>query len=68
LRRTLLWLELIMTSTDNNKQYVKFLEDRVAKLEEQATMVSWQENPDRMGGQFTKEEINHMLEWEGMGG
>jgi hypothetical protein len=57
-----------MTSTDNNKQYVKFLEDRVAKLEEQATMVSWQENPDRMGGQFTKEEINHMLEWEGMGG
>ena len=30
---------------------------------ERATADSWRENPDRMGGQFTQDEINRSNEW-----
>jgi hypothetical protein len=33
------------------------LRDRVAELEKQNIDMGWQLNPDRMGGQFTREEI-----------
>jgi hypothetical protein len=33
------------------------LRDRVAELEKQNIEMSWRDNPDRMGGQFTREEI-----------
>jgi len=28
-----------------------------------ATLDSWKENPDRMGGQFTQEEIDNANKW-----
>lgn len=39
------------------------LRNLVAKLEEHNTEMSWRLNPDRMGGQFTQEEINRGDEW-----
>lgn len=39
------------------------LQNRVAKLEEHNTDMGWRLNPDRMGGQFTQEEINRRDEW-----
>ena len=40
------------------------LQNRVAKLEEHNTEMGWRLNPDRMGGQFTQEEINRRRdEW-----
>ena len=33
------------------------------KAREIATDLSWKLNPDRMGGQFTEEEINRHKEW-----
>ena len=39
------------------------LQNRVAKLEERNTEMGWRLNPDRMGGQFTQEEINRKDEW-----
>ncbi len=35
----------------------------VEKCCEKDTYNSWRENPDRMGGQFTDEEINRAGEW-----
>jgi uncharacterized protein YlxW (UPF0749 family) len=39
------------------------LQKRVADLEAQASERSWQTNPDRMGGQFTDEEISRRDTW-----
>jgi len=39
------------------------LRDRVAELEKQNIEMSWSDNPDRMGGQFTREEIER--NWDG---
>ena len=39
------------------------LQKRVAKLEEHNSDMGWRLNPDRMGGQFTQEEINRGDEW-----
>lgn len=35
----------------------------VEKCCEQATLASWEQNPDRSGGQFTQEEIDRGNEW-----
>ncbi len=35
----------------------------VEKCCEQATLASWESNPDRSGGAFTQEEINRGNEW-----
>lgn len=37
---------------------IMYLRKRVAQLEDQVSDMSWQLNPDRMGGQFTEEEKN----------
>ncbi len=37
--------------------------DHVEACREKASYDSWRENPDRMGGQFTDEEINRSTEW-----
>jgi len=39
------------------------LQNRVDSLEKQNTDMGWRLNPDRMGGQFTPEEINRRNEW-----
>lgn len=35
----------------------------IARLNKRISDLSWQINPDRMGGQFTQEEINRTKEW-----
>lgn len=35
----------------------------VEKCTEKATYDSWKENPDRMGGQFTQDEIDNANRW-----
>ena len=35
----------------------------VEKCCEKATYDSWKENPDRMGGQFTQDEIDNATRW-----
>lgn len=35
----------------------------VEKCSEKATYDSWKENPDRMGGQFTQDEIDNANRW-----
>jgi hypothetical protein len=40
----------------------RILQD-VEKCCEKTTYDSWKENPDRMGGQFTDEEISRANEW-----
>jgi hypothetical protein len=42
---------------------VRNLCSRIEKLEERNSEMSWRLNPDRMGGQFTQEEINRRDEW-----
>lgn len=37
---------------------IMYLRKRVSQLEEQNTEMGWRLNPDRMGGQFTEEEMN----------
>jgi hypothetical protein len=38
--------------------YVMQLEQEVSKLRDKSVEDSWKLNPDRMGGQFTQEEID----------
>jgi hypothetical protein len=40
----------------------RILQD-VEKCCEKATLDSWRENPDRMGGQFTQDEIDNHGRW-----
>ncbi len=52
---------------------IKFLEVNIDELKriladvekccEKATYDSWKENPDRMGGQFTQDEIDNANRW-----
>ena len=46
----------------NIDELKRILQD-VEQCCEKATYDSWRENPDRMGGQFTQEEINRGSEW-----
>lgn len=39
------------------------LSDEVKQLREHNTEMGWRLDPDRMGGQFTQEEINRRDEW-----
>lgn len=39
------------------------LQNRIVKLEKQNSDMGWELNPDRMGGQFTEEEINRGSKW-----
>lgn len=42
---------------------VVYLRERVAQLENKVTDMGWELNPDRMGGQFTREETER--NWDG---
>lgn len=39
------------------------LRKEIAKLKQKESLQSWKENPDRMGGAFTKEEIENATAW-----
>ncbi len=49
----------LSTNIDELKRILKDVEKCVAKDVEQ----SWRDNPDRMGGQFTQEEIDNANRW-----
>jgi hypothetical protein len=36
---------------------IMYLRKKISQLEEAASEAGWRSNPDRMGGQFTDEEI-----------
>ena len=55
--------KLMKTSKRDLVMEIWRLQNRVAKLEERNTDMGWRLNPDRMGGQFTQEEINRRDEW-----
>ena len=55
--------KLMKTSKRELVMEIWRLQNRVAKLEERNTDMGWRLNPDRMGGQFTQEEINRGDEW-----
>ena len=55
--------KLMKTSKRDLVMEVWRLRNLVAKLEEHNTDMGWRLNPDRMGGQFTQEEINRRDEW-----
>ncbi len=51
-------------------EYVQHLENEIERLratiielQRQLSEQSWKLNPDRMGGQFTQDEINRAKEW-----
>lgn len=46
----------------NINELRRILQD-VEKCCEKATSDSWRENPDRMGGQFTQDEIDNANRW-----
>ena len=54
---------LMELSTEELVLEIWRLQKRVAQLEEHNTDMGWRLNPDRMGGQFTQEEINRRDEW-----
>jgi hypothetical protein len=39
-------------------------ENEIKRLNDQNIEMGWRLNPDRMGGQFTQEEINRRDEWK----
>lgn len=61
------------TSSDVDKVVCDFLAINIAELEriladllkvaKQESDASWKENPDRMGGAFTQEEIDNATNW-----
>ena len=55
--------KLMKTSKRELVMEIWRLQNRVARLEEHNTDMGWRLNPDRMGGQFTQEEINRGDEW-----
>ncbi len=52
-------IQFLETNIDELKRILQDVESCVAKDVEQ----SWRDNPDRMGGQFTDEEINRGSAW-----
>lgn len=47
----------------DKKNYAFYLRRKVDKLERANSDMSWQLNPDRMGGSFTQQEINDYAAW-----
>ena len=52
-------IEFLRINIDELKRILEDIESCVAKDVEQ----SWRDNPDRMGGQFTQDEINNAEKW-----
>ena len=57
--RATVTVEFLAINIDELKRILADVESCVAKDVEQ----SWRDNPDRMGGQFTQDEINRGNEW-----
>jgi hypothetical protein len=55
--------KLMKTSKKDLVMEIWRLRSRVATIEAHNTEMGWRLNPDRMGGQFTQEEINRGNEW-----
>jgi hypothetical protein len=55
--------KLMETSKKDLVMKIWRLQNRVTQLEKHNTDMGWRLNPDRMGGQFTQEEINRGNEW-----
>lgn len=53
----------MVTSADVLERELTKLQERIAKLEDDARLASWTSSPDRMGGQFTPDEINGRETW-----
>ena len=53
------------TEKDINAEHVRALGvlDKIESLIDKNIEQSWRDNPDRMGGQFTQEEVNRAGEW-----
>lgn len=43
---------------------IRSLKNKIAELEKKASLQSWKDNPDRMGGSFTQEEIDNATAWK----
>jgi len=52
------WQDLENMTREQLLGQIMYLRKRVSQLEDQNTEMGWRLNPDRMGGQFTQEEIN----------
>jgi len=52
------WQDLEDMTREQLLGQIMYLRKRVAQLEDLNTEMRWRLNPDRMGGQFTQEEIN----------
>ena len=52
-------IEFLIINIDELKRILQDVEQCVAKDVEQ----SWRDNPDRMGGQFTQDEIDNAGRW-----
>ena len=52
------WQDLEDMTREQLLGQIMYLRKRVSQLEDQNTEMGWRLNPDRMGGQFTQEEIN----------
>lgn len=48
---------------DYQQNKIEMLKERIAELEKRVSDLSWYESPDRMGGQFTQDEINNSEGW-----
>ena len=44
-------------------KYIMELEDELKSAEKAASDAAWERDGDRMGGQFSQEEINRSNEW-----
>lgn len=42
---------------------IMHLEEKISRMEKEKVDDSWRSNPDRMGGQFTEEELNRIERW-----
>ena len=57
--RAIVTVEFLSINIDELKRILQDVEQCVAKDIEQ----SWRDNPDRMGGQFTQDEIDNASAW-----
>ena len=57
--RAIVTVEFLSINIDELKRILQDVEKCVAKDVEQ----SWRDNPDRMGGQFTQDEIDNANRW-----
>jgi hypothetical protein len=57
-------LSAVAKFLDININELKVILFDIEKCCEKATYDSWKENPDRMGGQFTDDEVDNATKWQ----